>query len=100
MPTHTGARVRIARRIRRKRWAGAPWLGPSSAASLVAERARASGRPRAGASVEAWRKEAGKGQQIRLPSETVLNFTLRAPLTVTLAEQGPDSSRRKLDAPQ
>ena len=43
---------------------------------------------------------AGKGQQIRLPSETVLSFTLRAPLTVTLAEQGPDSSRRKLDAPQ
>ncbi len=43
---------------------------------------------------------AGKGQQIQLPSETVLNFTLRSPLTVTLAEQGPDSSRRKLAAPQ
>ncbi|MGZ4836291.1 MAG: BON domain-containing protein [Terriglobales bacterium] len=43
---------------------------------------------------------AGKGQQIQLPSETVLSFTLRSPLTVTLAEQGPDSSRRKLDAPQ
>lgn len=43
---------------------------------------------------------AGKGQQIQLPSETVLNFTLRSPLTVTLAEQGADSSRRKLAAPQ
>ncbi len=43
---------------------------------------------------------AGKGQQIQLPSETVLSFTLRSPLTVTLADQGPDSSRRKLAAPQ
>jgi hypothetical protein len=43
---------------------------------------------------------ATKGQQIHLPSETVLSFTLRTPLTVTLADQGPDSSRRKLDAPQ
>ncbi len=43
---------------------------------------------------------AGKSQQIQLPSETVLNFTLRSPLTVTLADQGPDSSRRKLAAPQ
>jgi len=43
---------------------------------------------------------AGKGQPIHLPSETVLNFTLRSPLTVTLAGQGPDSNRRKLDAPQ
>jgi len=43
---------------------------------------------------------AGKGQQIQLPSETVVNFTLRAPLTVTLADRGPDSGRRKLDTPQ
>ncbi|MBZ5613531.1 MAG: BON domain-containing protein [Acidobacteriia bacterium] len=43
---------------------------------------------------------AGKGQQIQLPSETVLNFTLRSPLTVTLADQGPHSDRQKLDAPQ
>jgi hypothetical protein len=54
----------------------------------------------AGGGVGGGVQAAGKGQQIRLPSETVLNFTLRAPLTVTLAEQGPDSSRRKLDAPQ
>jgi hypothetical protein len=54
----------------------------------------------AGGGVGGGVQAAGKGQQIRLPSETVLNFTLRAPLTVTLAEQGPDSNRRKLDAPQ
>jgi hypothetical protein len=43
---------------------------------------------------------AGKGQQIVLPSETVLSFNLRSPLTVTLADKGPDSGRQKLDAPQ
>jgi hypothetical protein len=43
---------------------------------------------------------ATKGQQILLPSETVLSFNLRSPLTVTLSDQSPDSSRRKLDAPQ
>jgi hypothetical protein len=43
---------------------------------------------------------AGKGQQILLPSETVLSFTLRSPLTVTLTDKGPDSGRQKLDAPQ
>lgn len=43
---------------------------------------------------------AGKGQQIQLPSETVLNFTLRSPLTVTLSGKGPDSGRQKLDTPQ
>jgi len=35
-----------------------------------------------------------------LPSETVLSFTLRSPLTVTLTDKGPDSGRHKLDAPQ
>jgi hypothetical protein len=43
---------------------------------------------------------AGKGQQILLPSETVLTFNLRSPLTVTLVDKGPDSDRQKLDAPQ
>ena len=38
---------------------------------------------------------ATKGQQIKLPSETVLNFTLQAPITVVEA-QGPNSSRPKL----
>jgi hypothetical protein len=42
---------------------------------------------------------ATKGQQIKLPTETVLNFTLQSPLTVTVAE-GPNSSRRKLETPQ
>ncbi len=41
---------------------------------------------------------ATKGQQIKLPSETVLNFTLQNPVTVIPA-QGPDSHRRKMDAP-
>lgn len=43
---------------------------------------------------------ATKGQQIVLPTESVLSFNLTAPLTVTLPAQGPDSGRRKLDAPQ
>ena len=43
---------------------------------------------------------ATKGQQIKLPTETVLNFTLQSPLTVTQVEEGPNSSRRKMDVPQ
>lgn len=43
---------------------------------------------------------AGRGQQIILPSEIVVNFTLKAPLTVTLPDKGPDSGRQKLDVPQ
>jgi BON domain len=39
---------------------------------------------------------ATKGQQIRLPSETVLNFTLQAPVTVIATTQGPDAGRPKL----
>ena len=39
---------------------------------------------------------ATKGQQIKLPSETVLNFTLQNPLTVIPA-QGPDSHRHRMD---
>jgi hypothetical protein len=54
----------------------------------------------AGGGVGGGVQAATKGQQIHLPTETVLNFTLRSPLTVTLADQGPDSSRRKLDTPQ
>src|SRR5882762_3021574 len=41
---------------------------------------------------------AGHGQQIKLPSETVLNFTLQSPLTVVPA-QGPDSHRHRMDTP-
>lgn len=54
----------------------------------------------AGGGVGGGVQAAGKGQQIQLPSETVLNFTLRAPLTVTLSGKGPDSGRQKLDTPQ
>ncbi|MBZ5703974.1 MAG: BON domain-containing protein [Acidobacteriia bacterium] len=42
---------------------------------------------------------ATKGQQIKLPSETVLNFTLQAPLTVVPAK-GPNEGRQKMDANQ
>ena len=41
---------------------------------------------------------ATKGQQIKLPSETVLNFTLQNPLSVIPA-QGPDSHRHKMENP-
>jgi hypothetical protein len=43
---------------------------------------------------------AGKGQQINLPTESVLNFTLQSALIVTQVDQGPNSSRRKLETPQ
>jgi len=39
---------------------------------------------------------ATKGQQIKLPSETVLNFTLQAPLTVVATTKGPNEGRPKL----
>jgi hypothetical protein len=42
---------------------------------------------------------ATKGQQIKLPSETVLNFTLQAPLTVVEA-RGPNHGRHRLDSNQ
>jgi hypothetical protein len=37
------------------------------------------------------------GQQIKLPSETVLNFTLQAPLTVIPTTQGPNAGRPTLN---
>ena len=43
---------------------------------------------------------ATKGQQIKLPSETVLNFTLQSPLTVTQVGEGPNSGRRKMEVSQ
>jgi hypothetical protein len=42
---------------------------------------------------------ATKGQQIKLPSETVLNFTLQAPLTV-VPTKNPNEGRQKLDPNQ
>jgi BON domain len=40
------------------------------------------------------------GQQIKLPSETVLNFTLQASLTVIPTTQGPDTGRQSLNTQQ
>jgi hypothetical protein len=40
---------------------------------------------------------ATKGQQIKLPSETVLNFTLQGPLTVIPTNRGPNEGRHRLD---
>jgi hypothetical protein len=54
----------------------------------------------AGGGVGGGVQAATEGQQIKLPSETVLNFTLTQPLTVTLPDRGPNSQRPKLDAPQ
>jgi hypothetical protein len=42
---------------------------------------------------------ATKGQQIKLPSETVLNFTLQAPVTVIPAKS-PNEGRQKMDTTQ
>jgi hypothetical protein len=50
----------------------------------------------AGAGVGAGAQASGKSQQIKLPSETVLNFTLQAPLTVLRAPD-PNAGRPKLD---
>jgi hypothetical protein len=43
---------------------------------------------------------ATKGQQIKLPSETVLNFTLQAPVTVVATTQGPNEGRPRLSPNQ
>ena len=40
---------------------------------------------------------ATKGQQIKLASETVLNFTLQSPVTVVATNEGPNAGRPKLD---
>jgi len=49
----------------------------------------------AGAGVGAGAQAASKSQQIKLPSETVLNFTLQAPITVVQIS-GEDAGRQKL----
>jgi hypothetical protein len=38
-----------------------------------------------------------KGQQIKLPTETVLNFTLQSPVTVVETSQGPNANRPQLN---
>jgi hypothetical protein len=52
----------------------------------------------AGAGVGAGTQAAGKGQKIKLPSETVLNFTLQAPVTV-IRSPGANADRQKLGDP-
>jgi hypothetical protein len=51
----------------------------------------------AGAGVGGGVQAASKSQQIKLPSETVLNFTLQEPVTVVQATN-PDANRQKLDS--
>jgi hypothetical protein len=51
----------------------------------------------AGGGVGGGVQAATKGQQIKLPSETVLNFSLQSSLTVTPVTEGPGSGRRKLE---
>lgn len=53
----------------------------------------------AGAGVGGGVQAATKAQQIKLPSETILNFTLQAPITVTQAPSA-DANRPKLGDPQ
>ncbi len=53
----------------------------------------------AGAGVGGGVQAATKSQQIKLPSETVLNFTLQAPITVVQA-QGSNGNRQKLNSQQ
>ena len=49
----------------------------------------------AGAGVGGGVQAATKSQQIKLPSETILNFTLQAPITV-VQSKSPDANRQKL----
>ncbi|HKV82715.1 MAG TPA: BON domain-containing protein [Candidatus Sulfotelmatobacter sp.] len=53
----------------------------------------------AGAGVGGGVQAAGKSQQIKLPSETVLNFTLQQPVTVVQAAPG-DANRQRLTGQQ
>jgi hypothetical protein len=54
----------------------------------------------AGGGVGGGVQAATKGQQIKLPTETVLNFTLQAPLTVVVTSKGPNDNRPKLETSQ
>ncbi len=54
----------------------------------------------AGAGLGGGVQAASKSKQIKLPSETVLNFTLQAPVTVIKTSEGPHANRPKLDTNQ
>jgi len=51
----------------------------------------------AGGGLGAGAQAVTKSQQIKLASETVLNFTLQAPVTVVATSQNPDAGRQKLN---
>lgn len=53
----------------------------------------------AGGGVGAGSQAVTKSQQIKLPSETVLSFTLEAPVTVVATSQGPNAGRQQMDSP-
>jgi len=54
----------------------------------------------AGAGVGGGAQAVGKAPQVKLPSETVLTFTMQAPLTVVPTSQGPDTDRPRLESTQ
>src|SRR5579863_3578639 len=54
----------------------------------------------AGGGLGAGAQAVTKSQQIKLPSETVLNFTLQAALTVIPTTQGPNAGRQTLNTQQ
>ncbi len=54
----------------------------------------------AGAGLGGGAQAASKSKQVKLPSETVLNFTLQAPVTVVKTTEGPHADRPKLDSNQ
>jgi len=54
----------------------------------------------AGGGVGGGVQAAGKGEQIKLSSETVLMFSLQSPLTVTQVDKGPEAGRPRLDTPK
>jgi hypothetical protein len=54
----------------------------------------------AGGGVGGGVQAATKSQQIKLPTESVLSFTLQSSLTLTATSEGPNPRRHKLDTPQ
>ena len=54
----------------------------------------------AGGGVGGGVQAATKSQQIKLPTESVLTFTLQSSVTVTATSEGPNPGRHKLEPPQ
>ena len=54
----------------------------------------------AGGGVGGGVQAATKSQQIKLPTESVLTFTLQSSVTVTATNEGPNPGRHKLEPPQ